>query len=231
MDFTLDAIEARILGCLIEKERTTPEYYPLTLNALLNACNQKSNRDPEMQLEEAAVVKGIDTLRLKGLAYLNHTAGGRVPKYAHQIEKFYTFSPQELGILCLLLLRGPQTAGELKSRAGRLCAFATPVEVETTLQELVARPGGPFVMKLARQPGQSASRYAHLLSGPVEGGSAAPAPATLEMAPTSPADTDRLAALEKEIAALRTELDHLKQQLGIEPPKPEALPDNAGQGI
>jgi len=226
MDFILDAVEARLLGCLIEKERTTPEYYPLTLNALISACNQKSNRDPEMHLDEATVARSLDALRLKGLAYLNHTAGGRVPKHAHQLEKFWTFSTQELRILCLLLLRGPQTAGELRSRAGRLCEFANPAEVETVLQELVTRPGGPFVVKLPRQPGQSAARHAHLFCGPVEGAQP-PAPASAETPTptTAPADAGRVSALEQEVAALRAELEELKRQLGIsvsaEPPAPE----------
>lgn len=214
MDFVLDAVEARVLGCLIEKERATPEYYPLTLNALIAACNQKSNRDPEMQLDEPTVSKALDTLRLKGLVYLSHTAGGRVPKHAHQVEKFYTFTPQEFGILCLLLLRGPQTPGELRSRAGRLCPYANPAEVETVLQELVTRPGGPFVVKLARQPGQSASRYAHLMSGPVEVGESASVPVAQPSDSATPADKDRLSAIEKEVAILRSEIAQLKQQLG-----------------
>ena len=213
MDFVLDTIEARVLGCLIEKERTTPEYYPLTVNALIAACNQKSNRDPEMHLDGPAVEKSIDTLRLKNLVYLSHTAGGRTPKYAHQVEKFFTFTPQEFAILCLLLLRGPQTPGELRSRAGRLCEFASPAEAETVLQELVTRPGGPFVVKLARQPGQSASRYAHLLSGPVDAGQPA-APPIAQPAPDP--GNDRMTALASEVAALRTELNQLKQQLGVE---------------
>jgi len=214
MDFVLDLIEARVLGCLIEKERTTPEYYPLTLNAVIAACNQKSNRDPEMHLDEPAVEKAVDSLRLKNLVYLSHTAGGRTPKYAHQVEKFFTFTPQEFAILCLLLLRGPQTPGEMRTRAGRLCEFVSPSEVETVLQELVARPGGPFVIKLARQPGQSASRFAHLLSGPVDAGQSVAAPATQ---PAPAPDNDRMVVLENEVAALREELNQLKQQLGIAP--------------
>jgi len=217
MDFVLDPIEARVLGCLIEKERTTSEYYPLTLNALIAACNQKSNRDPEMHLDGPTVEKAIDTLRLKNLVYLSHTAGGRTPKYAHQVEKFFPFTPQEFAILCLLLLRGPQTPGELRSRAGRLCEFANPAEVETVLQELVTRPGGPFVVKLVRQPGQGASRHAHLLSGPVDAGQ----PAALTLQPLPAPDNDRIATIESEVAALRAELNQLKQQLGI------ALADDA----
>ncbi len=212
MDFVLDLIEARVLGCLIEKERTTPEYYPLTLNALVAACNQKSNRDPEMHLDPAAVETAVDSLRLKNLVFLSHTAGGRTPKFAHQVEKHFTFTPQEFSVLCLLLLRGPQTPGELRSRAGRMCEFTSPSEVEAVLQELVTRPGGPFVVKLPRQPGQSSSRYAHLLSGPVEGAQPAAAPAP---APAPAAENDRLAALANEVAAIRAELEQLKRQLGI----------------
>ena len=215
MDFVLDLIEARALGCLIEKERTTPEYYPLTLNALVAACNQKSNRDPEMQLDETAVSNAVDTLRLKNLVFLSHTAGGRTPKYAHQVERFFTFTPQEFAVLCLLLLRGPQTPGEMRSRAGRLCQFASPSEVETVLQELVTRPGGPFVVKLARQPGQSASRYAHLLCGPIDSGQAATEPT---VRPVEAPEDDRLTALAAEVAALRAELDQLRRQLGVETP-------------
>jgi uncharacterized protein len=221
MDFILDTLEARVLGCLIEKERTTPEYYPLTLNALIAACNQKSNRDPEMHLDGPAVEKAVDTLRLKNLVYLSHTAGGRTPKYAHQVEKFFTFTPQEFAILCLLLLRGPQTPGELRTRAGRMCEFASPSEVETVLQELLTRPGGPFVIKLARQPGQSASRFAHLLSGPVDAGQP---PVALVAQPEPAPDNNRITALENEIAAIRAELDQLKQQLGVEPPRPSIPP-------
>ena len=140
MDFVLDLIEARALGCLIEKERTTPEYYPLTLNALVAACNQKSNRDPEMQLDETAVSNAVDTLRLKNLVFLSHTAGGRTPKYAHQVERFFTFTPQEFAVLCLLLLRGPQTPGEMRSRAGarsaRTAVAADPV-MGVDLQRLI----------------------------------------------------------------------------------------------
>jgi uncharacterized protein YceH (UPF0502 family) len=162
----------------------------------------------------SAVTKALDTLRLKGLVYLSHTAGGRVPKHAHQVEKFFTFSPQEFGILCLLLLRGPQTPGELRSRAGRLCSFASPAEVETVLQELVTRPGGPFVVKLARQHGHSASRYAHLLSGPVDVGESSADPEAPPSDLAASANHDRLSALEKEVAILRSEITQLKQQLG-----------------
>ena len=203
-----------MLGCLIEKERTTPEYYPLTLNALIAACNQKNNREPEMHLDGAAVEKAIDTLRLKNLVFLSHTAGGRAPKYAHQLEKFVSFTPPEFAILCLLLLRGPQTSGELRSRAERIYAFPSPAEVDVVLQELATRSDGPFVVKLARQPGQSAVRYAQLLSGPID--SDQPAAVSAE-SPTLTPSPDRLTALAGEVAALREELNDLKRQLGLIP--------------
>ena len=212
MDFRLDIVEARVLGCLIEKERTTPEYYPLTLNALTAACNQKNNREPEMHLAGAVVEKAIDTLRLKNLVFLSHTAGGRTPKYAHQLEKFVSFTPPEIAILCLLLLRGPQTSGELRSRAERIYAFSGPAEVDGALQELATRSDGPFVVKLARQPGQSAVRYAQLLSGPIDSDVASAAPAE----PPTPSP-DRLTVLAGEVAALRAELNDLKRQLGLIP--------------
>jgi len=205
-----------VLGVLIEKERATPEYYPLTLNALVNGCNQKSNRDPVMQLDDDAVTRALDTLRLKELVCLIHTAGSRAPKHAHRLGNFFNLSPQEFAVLCLLLLRGPQTAGEMRTRSGRLCAFASPSEVEAVLQGLAARDDGPFVVKLARQPGQSSSRYAHLLCGPVDAG-AAPATPSVSTPAAAPANDDRLAVLEREVAELRAELEQVKQQLGIAP--------------
>jgi len=211
MDLTLTANEARVLGCLLEKERTTPEYYPMTLNALASACNQKSNRDPHMHLEERDVTRALDLLREKKFAHMVHTAGARVPKHAHQLEKFFNFSPQDYAVLCLLLLRGPQTAGELRSRSGRLCEFQSPSEVETVLEELATREDGPFVVKLSRQPGRSASRYMHLLCGAVE--SALEEPVATSTPEPAQEDLNRIAALEAEVTALRAEFDDLKRQL------------------
>lgn len=165
VNFTLTEVEARVLGALIEKEVTTPEYYPLSLNALMNACNQKSNRDPLMHLDEQAV-----RTALRGLSdqFLARSAGGdsRVAKYEHRLGETFNFDRKETAVLCELLLRGPQTPGELRSRAERLHPFEDLSEVQTTLQRLMRREP-PLVVLLPRQPGMKEARYAHLLSGDV----------------------------------------------------------------
>jgi len=159
MTMPINAVEARILGALIEKELTTPEYYPLTLNSLTNACNQKSNRDPVMQLEEEAVVRGLDKLRMKGFARLSGE-GGRVPKYCHSLGE--KLAPPELAVLAELLLRGPQTLGELRTRCDRMSAFADTAAVEEVLADL-QKYELQLATLLPRQPGQKEQRYAHLL--------------------------------------------------------------------
>ena len=173
MNLELTLHETRVIGCLIEKEITTPEQYPLSLNALTNACNQKSNRDPVLDLDEATVQQILDQLVKKRLATEQSGYGSRVPKFQHLFcnTAFGTlkFSPQELGIVCELFLRGPQTPGELRSRAGRLCRFGDVTEVEAVLAGLASREDGPYVMRLAREPGKRESRYAHLFSGEVAG--------------------------------------------------------------
>jgi hypothetical protein len=198
----LNEIEARVLGCLVEKSLTTPDLYPLTMNALVNACNQKSSRDPVMSLDEASVGKGLHSLLEQGYAGRVHEAGSRVPKFMHHIEIMLNGADAKvIGAVCVLLLRGPQTPGEIKSRTDRLCEFTSSAEVESLLQDLAAKPE-PWVAKLSRQTGQKELRYRHLFSGvapehapmPVE--VSVPAP----KAPT-PAD-DRLAQLEKRVAAL-----------------------------
>jgi uncharacterized protein YceH (UPF0502 family) len=165
VNFTLTEVAARVLGALIEKEVTTPEYYPLSLNALMNACNQKSNRDPLMHVDEEAV-----RTALRGLSdqFLARSAGGdsRVAKYEHRLSETFNFDRKETAILCELLLRGPQTPGELRSRAERMHPFADLSEVQTTLQRLMRREP-PLVVLLPRQPGMKEARYAHLLSGDV----------------------------------------------------------------
>lgn len=212
MDILLNNIEARVLGALIEKERTTPEYYPLSLNALTNACNQKSNRDPVMELDEKTVVRALDGLREKRLMRRVSISGGRVAKYRHDILSVIEFSPQELGILCVLLLRGPQTVGELRTRTARLCMFNDLSEVEATLQQLIKRDDGPFVKKLPREAGRREQRYAHLLCGEVKVKEENIEPpqeaATLEVQ----AENERITALEQEVASLRKEFEELKQQ-------------------
>jgi uncharacterized protein YceH (UPF0502 family) len=211
MDVLLNAVEARVLGSLIEKELTTPEYYPLTLNALVNACNQISNRDPVVAYDEKMVVRALESLREKQLAWMVTGAGSRVPKYEHRLVEQLKLAEQEIAVLCVLMLRGPQTIGEIRGRTGRMYEFKELAEVEMTLDSLTsALP--PLVMKLPRQPGMKESRYAHLLAGEVHIEEAPAAarlePATLEVR----AENERLAKLEIEVELLRQELAELKQQ-------------------
>ncbi len=214
MNIELSSTEARIIGCLIEKEITTPEQYPLSLNALTSACNQKTNRDPVLELSEATVQQTVDALMKKHLVSDKSAGyGGRVTKYKHRFcnTEFGSlkFSKQELGILCVLLLRGPQTPGELRPRTNRLCEFAEGAEVETALQGLMEREDGPFIARLQRSPGARESRYAHLFSGVVA--SAPEAAGFPEVAPASL--NQRVATLEHLVQALRLELDGLKNTL------------------
>ena len=190
----LDEIQARVLGALVEKSMTTPDQYPLSMNALINACNQKTSRDPVMTLDEAAVGRGLHALLEKSLAGRIHEAGSRVPKFMHHAEMLVSGADAKIvGALCVLLLRGPQTPGEIKTRTDRLCEFVSSAEVDSLLQDLAARPE-PCVVKLARQPGQKEARYRHLFSA---GAAVEPAAGPV----TAPAD-DRLAQLEKRIEAL-----------------------------
>lgn len=211
MELILNDIEVRVLGCLVEKEMTTPEYYPLSLNALTNACNQKSNRDPVMSLEDADMVRALDGLRFKGLA-MQAADGGRVPKYRHALAAKLFLEPPELAILGELLLRGPQTVGELRGRAERMHPFPTLEDVEAILQELQEREA-PLVVKLPRQPGRKEHRYAHLLAGepqlPAEEHTAPPETARVMVM----AENERIAALESEVANLRAEMVVLRREL------------------
>jgi uncharacterized protein YceH (UPF0502 family) len=196
----LHPVEVRVLGSLLEKEITTPEYYPLSLNALINACNQKSNREPAVSYDEDAVLAAVDSLRAKGLATIISGAGSRVPKYAHRISDALNLGRRELAIICELMLRGPQTVAELRTRAERMHRFNDPLEVESVLDRMPQ-----LAVKLPRRPGEKEPRYAHLLSGPVQTQEAEAAPA---FAPRQ----DRVAALESEVAELRREIDQLKTQ-------------------
>ena len=208
MDLVLDEHEARVVGSLLEKEITTPDQYPLSLNALTNACNQKSNRDPVMSLE-AFEVSGALILEKSGF-------GSRVPKYQHRFcnTQFGTlqFSEQELGLVCVLLLRGPQTPGELRSRTQRLCRFSDVGEVEACLEALADREDGPFVVRLAREPGKRESRYAHLFSGEVQSGAAATSAAADP--DHSPSLGARVHRLEQQVAELAEQLGRLRKSLG-----------------
>jgi uncharacterized protein len=205
----LTPIQIRVLGCLIEKEIATPEYYPLTLNALVAACNQKSNRNPAMTLDETTVLRTLEDLRYdEHLAMMITSSGGRVAKYKHTLLAKWEFTPQEVAVLCELFLRGPQTVGELRTHADRLYPFPGIAEVEAALTSLTEWGGGPFVVKLPREPGCREQRWAHLLSGEVAMPQAAenkPEPARLVVQ----AENERIAALEAEVATLRTQVAQL----------------------
>jgi uncharacterized protein len=207
----LSEIETRVLGSLVEKELTTPEYYPLSLNALVNACNQKSNRDPVMTLDEDAVRDALRSLEKKGLAGPADNMVSRVSKYEHRLQEAYNFTRHETAVLAELLLRGPQTPGELRSRADRMHKFDDLGIVLTTLRKLMEREP-PLAKLLPRQPGTKEARYAHLLSGDVI---VAPAESSAEVVVTSSAGIgERLTRLEDQVEALRSEIADLKQQLG-----------------
>ena len=202
----MSPVETRVLGCLMEKERTTPETYPLTLNSLLSACNQTTNRDPVLTLGEREIEVALDELRQKKLATVVFGAGSRVQKYRHTLADIYNFSPPEYALLCVLLLRGPQTAGELRGRAERMAPFATLSEVETTLDGL-AEAGEPLVQLLPARPGQKERRYVQLLSGePVDG----PADGSQEL-PARVGAPSRVELLEREVELLRTQLAELRE--------------------
>ena len=211
-EITLSAEEARVVGSLIEKGVTTPEYYPLTLNALINACNQISNRDPVVSYDEYVVLGALEGLREKKLAREVRTADGRVPKFRQVVEEVFPLSRAELAVVCVLLLRGPQTAGELRARTERLYPFSDISFVEATLEGLAAGTGErpPLVVKLPRQPGRKEPRYAHLLSGPVEADEAAER--AEPHARSRGAGDERAARLEEEVRALRSEMEALRRE-------------------
>jgi uncharacterized protein YceH (UPF0502 family) len=207
MTILLNEVEARVLGALIEKEITTPEYYPLSLNALINACNQKSNRDPLMQLDEAAARQALNELQDKALAGLGTSSDSRVAKYEHRLQEAFNFNRQETAIFCELLLRGPQTPGELRSRAERMQHFDDLSVVHNALQRLMQRD--PALVKvLPKQPGMKEARYAHLLSG--EPPAIAPGPGA-GVNQGGPDANERIALLEETVAGLRKELAALRE--------------------
>lgn len=216
MTVELSAHEGRLIGCLIEKQITTPEQYPLSLNALTNACNQKSNRDPVLELTEAEVQSLIDGMARKHLILEKSGFGSRVPKYQQRFcnteFSMFQFTPQERAIVCELLLRGPQTPGELRSRANRMAPLADVSEVETALEALGQRESGALVVRLAREPGRRESRYAHLFSGVVENVAPATTATSSREAATSTDEAleARVTRLEEEVAQLRAELAQLR---------------------
>jgi uncharacterized protein YceH (UPF0502 family) len=209
MNIVLNGIETRVLGSLVEKDVTTPDYYPLSLNALVNACNQKNNREPVMNLDEEAVRQALDTLQEKRLAGPTSSADSRVTKYEHRLQEVFNFTRGETAILCVLLLRGPQTPGELRGRTERMHRFEDLTEVQSTLQRLMQRDP-PLARVLPRQPGTKEARYKHLLAGDAEDNSVAHAPSP---ASDNVSDPDRMDRLESELTDLRKEVADLKQQL------------------
>ncbi|HEY6272490.1 MAG TPA: YceH family protein [Terriglobales bacterium] len=210
MDIVLNGIEARVLGALIEKDITTPDYYPLSLNALVNACNQKNNRDPVMSLDEGSVREALTGLQQKRLAGSAGGADSRVTKYEHRVQEVFNFTRAETALFCVLLLRGPQTPGELRGRTERMYRFGELSEVQAALEHLIERDP-PLVKMLPRQPGTKESRYAHLLAGEVAGFES-PIESTRSLH-GSPADDGRVAKLENDVRELRQEIAALKQQM------------------
>ncbi|MFL6374391.1 MAG: YceH family protein [Pyrinomonadaceae bacterium] len=207
MPSQITPVEARILGALVEKQLTTPEYYPLTLNALVNACNQKNNRDPVMELLESEVSTSIERLRDRNLVYVFYGSTSRVPKYKHMLPTYYELEPAEVAVMAVLMLRGPQTLGELRERTSRMQEFSGLDEVQQTLNSLTTRED-PLVTRLDRLPGQKDARFAHLLNGPIDTEALAAAYPTRAQATES--TNDRVTRLESEVTRLTTELTDLR---------------------
>lgn len=213
----LNATEARVLACLVEKEVTTPDYYPMTLHALTTACNQKSCRDPVVAFAEEDVTAALENLRDKQWVSLYAGADSRGLKYRQRLTERISFTPQERAIICELLLRGPQTPGELRNRAERMAPIESPAEVEALLKDLTERPDGPWVAPLPRQPGMKEIRYAQLMTGPVSERPASSAPATTAIPRSALAEkVEELGretqALRQELAALRDEFSAFRKQ-------------------
>ncbi|MCB9903044.1 MAG: DUF480 domain-containing protein [Planctomycetes bacterium] len=211
-DLHLDEIEARVLGVLVEKQLTTPDQYPLTVNAATSGCNQKSNREPVMDLAESQVQHSLEKLMVRGYVGLVHAAGGRTDRYRHNLAEHLQLSQQQLALLAVMLLRGPQTAGELKTRCARMFEFDSPAAVDPVAGSLIE---AGYAVRLAPAPGSRAARYAQLLSPDSHAHEAAQtAPASPPQAGGAPSLAQRLSDLESEVAELRTELQRLTDQLG-----------------
>lgn len=204
----LTETEVRVLGSLVEKQLTTPEYYPLTLNALVAACNQKSNRDPVVSYGESSVSSTLESLRDKNLVYVFYGSNSRVVKYKHMLPNVYELDPAEVAVMDVLMLRGAQTVGEIRGRTDRLFEFSDLSQVQETLDKLAHRDE-PLVVRLERQVGQKDARYAHLLSGEID---VANIPATRERS-AGGGSTDRIEKLEAEVASLKTEFETMKTEL------------------
>jgi uncharacterized protein YceH (UPF0502 family) len=212
MDIILNDVETRVLGSLVEKDVTTPDYYPLSLNALVNACNQKNNRDPVMNLDEGAVREALSTLQEKRLAGPTGSADSRVTKYEHRLQEAFNFTRGETAVLCVLLLRGPQTPGELRGRTERMHRFEDLTEVQSTVQRMM-QSDPPLVRVLPRQPGTKESRYKHLLAGDVEDAADVAQPTSSAFVASNSHDADRITHLETLVSDLRKEVADLQQQL------------------
>ena len=217
MNIELSPLEARVIGCLIEKQITTPDHYPLSLNALVNACNQKSNRDPLMEVDEPTIQATVDQLARKHFVVEKSGFGSRVPKYQHRFcnTEYGTLklTPQELAIVCELLVRGPQTPGELRTRASRMAPFSEVGQVEAALESLRSREDGPFVVRLPREPGRRDSRWAHLFSGAVAVAAIEEEPQAVAFSGVAAEVPSRLDRLEEEVRRLHEELEDLKRRL------------------
>lgn len=206
MSGQLTETEARIVGALVEKQLTTPEYYPLTMNALVAACNQKTNREPVVSFDEQTVSRALEDLRDKNIVYVFYGSTSRVPKYKHMLPQVYELEPSETAVMCVLMLRGPQTIGEIKERTGRLYDFRDLNDVNETLESLAKRDE-PLIVRLERAPGQKEARYAHLLSGEVT--SYTPPERS---ASRSTANDERLEKLEQELESVKSQLSSFRQE-------------------
>lgn len=213
METILSDIEIRVLGCLVEKQVTTPEYYPLTLNALMLACNQKNNRYPVSSYSEDQVAEAVERLREKNLIYVFYGSTSRVPKYKHVMPEVLHLSHAELAVLCVLMLRGAQTPGELRSHGGRLHEFSSLDEIEQTLNQLITREPDPLVVRLSRQPGQKEVRFMHLLSGEVNEELVASVETSAAGAQRR-SGSDQVARLEQRVQDLEGIVDELRTQFG-----------------
>jgi uncharacterized protein YceH (UPF0502 family) len=200
VDYTLDEVQVRVLGSLIEKEITTPEYYPLSLNALVTACNQSSNRNPVTHYDEATVIGSLDSLREKKLVHIVDRGESRVIKYRHVLYEAMNMSRPVIAVMCVLMLRGPQTIGEIRTRTNRLYDFSSLEQVEATLNSLISSTP-PMVVRLSRQPGQKEVRYAHLMSGEVQ-----------QVEPESDIELDRIGRLEREVEELKRQFHEFRRQ-------------------
>lgn len=208
----LGPVEVRVLGSLIEKEITTPDAYPLTLNGLTLACNQTTSRDPVVSYDEATVVRGLDALRDQKLAYVYGGGNSRVPRYGHKLSEDSELGRPEIAVLCVLMLRGPQTVGEIKGRTGRMHEFADLEEVQAVVDALAQRPTGALVAKLPRQSGMKEQRYAQLLGGMPAEAPAAPGPPPEPATVAVRAENDRIAKLEAEVGELKRQFAEFKKQ-------------------